>query len=149
MDAGSKGAILGLTLSHTHQDIYRAIMEGVCYEMRLNQERLAEAGIAIAPLRATGGGARSDVWLQMKADILNVPVIALATAEAGATGSAMLVGVAAGVFPDLPAAARAMIREKSACLPRPAAHARYMAVYERYKNVYHAIRPLMEESSCL
>lgn len=149
MDAGSKGAILGLTLSHTRQDIYRAIMEGVCYEMRLNQEHLAAAGITIAPLRATGGGARSGVWLQMKADILNVPVTALATAEAGATGSAMLVGVATGVFRDLPAAAQAMIHEKHTYFPRPEAHARYMAVYERYKKVYDAIRPLMEESTCL
>ncbi len=149
MDAGSRGAILGLTLSHTQQDIYRAVMEGVCYEMRLNQERLAAAGIPIAPLRATGGGARSAVWLQMKADILNVPVTALSTAEAGAAGSAMLVGVAVGIFRDLPAAAQAMIREKRAYLPRPEAHARYMAVYERYKKVYDAIRPLMEESTCL
>jgi len=149
MDAGSKGAILGLTLSHTRQDVYRAMMEGVCYEMRLNQERLAAAGIPVAPLRATGGGARSGVWLQMKADVLNVPVTALSTAEAGATGSAMLVGVATGAFSHLPSAAEAMIHEKRTYFPRPDAHARYMAVYERYKGVYDAIRPLMEESTCL
>ncbi len=145
MDAGSKGAILGLTLAHTQKDIYRAIMEGVCYEMRLNQERLAEAGIAVAPLRATGGGAKSSVWLQMKADILNVPVTALLTAEAGATGSAMLVGVAAGIYADLAKAAKAMIREKRTYYPRPYATARYDKVYSRYKQIYNAVRPLMEE----
>lgn len=145
MDADSKGAMLGLTLAHTQQDIYRAIMEGVCYEMRLNQERLADAGVTVAPLRATGGGARSSVWLQMKADILNVPVTALFTAEAGATGSAMLVGVATGLFRNLQEAAAAMIREKRTYLPRPEATARYDAVYARYKGVYDAVRPLMEE----
>lgn len=148
MDAGSKGAVLGLTLSHTQEDLYRALMEGVCYEMRLNQERLAAAGIAIAPLRATGGGARSPLWLQMKADVLNVPVTALASAEAGATGSAMLVGVAAGLFPSLSGAASAMVRTGRTYFPRPALHRRYTEVYQRYKQVYDAVRPLMEEETC-
>ncbi len=145
MDADSRGAILGLTLAHTQQDIYRAIMEGVCYEMRLNQERLAESGITVAPLKATGGGAKSRVWLQMKADVLNVPVTALSTAEAGAAGSAMLVGVATGLFPSLEEAAQAMIREKHTYFPRPEAAARYDKVYQRYKKLYAAVRPLMEE----
>lgn len=143
MDAGSKGAVLGLTLSHTRKDLYLAMLEGVCYEMRLNQERLAESGVAIAPLRATGGGAGSRVWMQMKADMLNVPVTALETAEAGATGSAMLVGRALGVFPDLQAAARVMVRERETFLPRPEIHARYEEVYRRYKKVYEAVRPLV------
>lgn len=145
MDAGSRGAILGLTLSHTQQDVYRAIMEGVCYEMRLNTEHLADAGIPMAPLMATGGGAKSAVWLQMKADILNLPVTALSTAEAGAAGSAMLVGLAIGVFPDLQTAAAVMVHTTHTYYPRPEAAARYDAVYRRYKNVYAAVRPLMEE----
>jgi xylulokinase len=69
MDTGSKGVILGLELSHTAADVFRAIMEGVCYEMMLNIERLAEAGIPVRSLNASGGCARSETWLQMKADI--------------------------------------------------------------------------------
>lgn len=143
MDGGSKGAIVGLTLSHTQKDLYRAVMEGVCYEMRLNQELLAECGVTVAPLHATGGGAKSRVWMQMKADVLNVPVTALSTSEAGATGSAMLVGVALGLYPDLEAAAEKMVRIREVFLPRPEAHARYEAVYQRYKNLYNAVRPLV------
>ncbi len=143
MDAGSKGAIVGLTLSHTQKDLYQAVMEGVCYEMRLNQERLEDCGVTVAPLHATGGGAKSRVWMQMKADVLNVPVTALTTAEAGATGSAMLVGVALGLYPDLEAAAARMVRVREIFQPRPDAHERYEAVYQRYKKLYQAVRPLV------
>lgn len=143
MDGGSKGAIVGLTLSHTKQDLYRAVMEGVCYEMRLNQDLLSGCGVDIAPLHATGGGAKSRVWMQMKADVLNVPVTALTTAEAGATGSAMLVGVALGLYPTLEAAAERMVRVREVFQPRPEVHARYEEVYQRYKKLYHAVRPLV------
>lgn len=143
MDAGSKGAIVGLTLSHTQQDLYRAVMEGVCYEMRLNQELLAGCCVTVAPLHATGGGAKSRVWMQMKADVLNVPVTALTTSEAGATGSAMLVGVALGLYPSLEAAADKMVKVREVFQPRPEVHARYEAVYQRYKNLYNAVRPLV------
>ena len=143
MDGGSKGAIVGLTLSHTKSDLYRAVMEGVCYEMRLNQELLAQSGVNVAPLHATGGGAKSRVWMQMKADVLNVPVTALTTAEAGATGSAMLVGVAVGLFPDLEAAAKVMVKVREVFHPRPEVHAQYEAVYQRYKQLYSAVRPLV------
>jgi len=143
MDGGSKGAIVGLTLAHTQQDIYCALMEGVCYEMRLNQERLQAAGVEIAPLRATGGGANSRVWMQMKADILNVPVTAMSTTEAGATGSAMLVGVAVGVYADLEEAAKVMVQEKETFYPRTEVHEKYEKVYKRYKELYSGIRPLV------
>ena len=143
MDPGSKGAVLGLTLEHTEADLYRACMEGVCYEMRLNQERLARAGISLSPLKATGGGAKSRMWMQMKADVLNLPVTRLETSEAGAAGSAMLAGVAAGMFQSLREAAQAMVREKEIFLPRAGMHARYEEIYARYQKVYEAVRPLM------
>ena len=143
MDTGSKGVIAGLTLAHTEAQLYAACMEGVCYEMRLNQERLADAGIAVAPLRATGGGAKSRKWLQMKADVLDLPVTALETSEAGGVGSAMLVGVALGEFADLREAARAMVRVRETFTPRPEYHAKYEANYQRYRQLYDAVRPLV------
>ena len=143
MDTGSKGVIAGLTLAHTEAQVYVACMEGVCYEMRLNQERLAAAGIRLSPLRATGGGARSRVWLQMKADVLNLPVTALETGEAGGVGSAMLVGVALGEFADLQEAARTMVRVREVFQPRAAYHGKYEAIYRRYRGLYEAVRPLM------
>lgn len=143
MDTGSRGAVLGLTTAHTAADLYRACMEGVVYEMKLNYDALAGSGLHIRKLHATGGGARSRVWMQMKADVLNLPVTALKTVDAGTVGSAMLTEVAAGVFEDLEDAASHMICPAETFLPRQEKHEQYMRVYERYKKVYDAVRPLM------
>jgi xylulokinase len=94
------GLIAGLTTQTRLPDIYRAILEGVTFEMRYNQERLAENGVTFQRLLACGGGARSKVWLQIKADILGCDIIPAQTEETGAMGSAIL-GFAAvlGVSP--------------------------------------------------
>ena len=143
MDTGSRGAILGLTTAHTPADIYRACMEGVVYEMKLNYDALEGSGVRIERLHATGGGARSKVWMQMKADVLDLPVTALKTGDAGTVGSAMLTGIAAGMFRDLSDAAAHMVQAAETYEPRPEKHREYMQVYERYKEVYKAVRPLM------
>ena len=143
MDTGSKGAILGLTSATTKADLYRACMEGVAYEMLLNYEHLSGSGIRFRRLNATGGGAKSKVWMQMKADILNLPITALKTADAGTVGSAMLTGIAIGHFKDLQEAAEKMVQETETYYPRPEMHEQYMAVYERYRQVYQAVRSLM------
>ena len=143
MDTGSKGAVLGMTTSTTVPELYRACMEGVAYEMRLNRDALAGTGIHFDHLNATGGGARSKVWMQMKADILNLPIIRLKTTDAGTVGSAMLTGAAIGLFKDLSEAARKMVQETETFYPDASRHEKYMKVYERYQKVYHAVRPLM------
>lgn len=146
MDTGSRGAILRLTTAATPAELYRACMEGVAYEMRLNYDALAGSGIRFDSLRATGGGAKSKVWMQMKADILNMPITALKTVDAGTVGSAMLTGIAVGLFRNLSDAAGRMVEETETFTPRAEMHEKYMRVYERYRRVYTAVRPLMEES---
>jgi xylulokinase len=143
MDTGSRGAILGLTTATTAAELYRACMEGVVYEMRLNYEALNGSGIHFEKLNATGGGARSKLWMQMKADVLDLPITALKTVDAGTVGSAMLTGIAAGLFTDLNDAAAHMVQEMETYYPRAEMHEKYMRIYERYKNVYNAVRPLM------
>lgn len=142
MDTGSKGAILGLTVSTTVAQLYRGCMEGVAYEMVLNKRALECSGIAFTRLHAAGGGARSRVWMQMKADMLNLPVVALKTADAGTVGSAMLTGVAIGIFSDLRDAAAHMVEEEECYVPRAEMHEKYMKIYERYRKVYDAVRPI-------
>jgi len=142
MDADSKGAILGLTVSTTQEDLYLACMEGICYEMRLNIAYLKKAGIAFSGLRCSGGGANSRVWLQMRADIFNMPVTALNSKEAGGTGSAMLAGIACGVFRDLPEAAKAMISERETFMPCKETAEKYRTYYEKYTRIYETIKTL-------
>ena len=94
-------------------------------------------------MHATGGGARSKVWMQMKADMLNLPMTALKTADAGTVGSAMLTGIAIGLFRDLADAAVHMVEPVETYQPRPEMHEKYMKIYQRYAKVYEAVRPLM------
>ena len=94
MDADAEGVIFGITLDTDRWDIYKALMEGVTYEMRLNLEKLGESGIDIDSIRATGGGALSENWLQIKADILKKPVVSLGATQSGTLGCIMLAGVA-------------------------------------------------------
>ena len=103
----------------------------------------ALSGVRFRRLNATGGGARSKVWMQMKADMLNLPITALKTSDAGTVGSAMLTGIAVGCFANLEEAARVMVREAETYVPRPEWHEAYMKNYERYKKLYGAVRPLV------
>lgn len=145
MDIGSKGAIIGLTTNTSVAEIYRGCMEGVAYEMYLNMQALRQSGVKFKKLHATGGGAHSSVWMQMKADILNLPIVALKTIDAGTVGSAMLTGVALGIFKDINDAASHMVEETITYVPRHAMHERYMKNYERYSKLYKAVRPLVDE----
>lgn len=143
MDIASKGAILGLTMATTVQDIYRACMEGVVYEMVLNMECLKKSGVDFQMLHATGGGAKSKLWMQMKADMFGIPVKALEVSDAGTVGSAMLTGIAVGCFEDLKDAAAHMVREKAVYEPNKKMHEKYMQIYKKYRKMYQAVRPLM------
>lgn len=144
MDTGSKGAILGLTTATKASDIYRGCMEGVVYEMYLNYSALKGSGARFERMNATGGGARSKVWMQMKADMMNIPITALKTADAGTVGSAMLTGVAIGLFENLKVAAAHMVEETITYYPRAKMHEKYLEIYKRYEKVYEAVRPLMQ-----
>ncbi len=143
MDMGSKGAILGLTTDSKVSDIYRACMEGVTYEMYLNYKNVVKAGAKPEIIHATGGGAHSAVWMQMKADMLGLPVIALRTVDAGTVGSAMLTGIAIGLFKDLGEATGKMVEKVKRYEPRAEYHEKYMEVFERYEKLYDAVRRLM------
>lgn len=143
MDTGSKGVIVGLTVDSSVAEIYRGCMEGVSYEMYLNYRNVVAAGANISKIHATGGGAHSAAWMQMKADMLGVPIVALKTVDAGTVGSAMMTGIALGVFQDLKDAAAHMIEEKRTYEPRTGYHEKYMKIFERYEKLYDAVKPVM------
>lgn len=140
MDAGAKGAILGIQDSTSSIDIYQALMEGVTYEMMLNLECLKAAGIEIRELRATGGGARAEVWLQLKADILNKRIVTLGNAQSGTLGCIMLSGVACGAYRDLEEAAGIFVKTGREYLPDLERHEKYMKYYRKYKKLYQAAK---------
>ena len=98
-DSEITGAILGLRFSTSMSEIMLALLEGVAFEMRLNLDILEKSGIYIDELRAIGGGAKSQVLTQLKADVLNKPITTVTVTEAGCFGVAMLARAAVTVIP--------------------------------------------------
>jgi xylulokinase len=89
-DSQITGAIIGLRFNTTREEILRALLEGVAFEMRLNLSILEKSGIVIDELRAIGGGAKSKIWTQLKANVLNKPITTVLVTEAGCLGVAIL-----------------------------------------------------------
>ena len=143
MDSESRGAIVGLTTETTLEEIYRAMMEGSTYEMRYNLEWLSEGGLCVKELRATGGGSQSAQWLQIKADILNLPITSQGDYRAGGIGCAMLAGKAAGAFASLQEAAEIFVKPGRTFEPRQRIHEQYSRNYERYRNLYQAVKMVL------
>jgi xylulokinase len=143
-DTASKGAILGLTFSTTRTDLAKAILEGLTYELRLNLDLLRDGGVAIDVLRAIGGGARSRLWLQLKADITGIPVITPRITEAAAFGAALLAGAGAGLWSSAAEGAEHFLELTDTYEPDASRHAAYSELYERYRELYPAVAPISQ-----
>ena len=144
-DLISKGAIVGLTLNTNRHDISKAILESLCFELRINVDRMAACGIALGELRAAGGGAGSPRWLQLKADILNRPVRTLRGSEAACLGAALLAGVAAGHWKSLEEAVSQTVKFSAGFDPRPEFTSAYEERFGIYSQLYSALREWNEK----
>jgi xylulokinase len=143
----ARGVFAGLTLAHGRAHMVRSVLESVAFMLRRNLELLATAGAPAAEIRSHGGGARSALWNQVKADVCGVPVLTLEGEDAAVRGDAMLAGVAIGAYPDLAAAGAAMIHPQARFEPEPANRAVYDDAYDRYVRLFDALRPLFERSA--
>ena len=136
LDEKSRGAIVGLTLATTREEIARAILESLTYEMKINLDLYEKFGLNINSLRAIGGGSRSKVWLQIKADILQKALIIPKTEEAVALGTAMLAGIAKGVFHGFEEAIDAMVSFGDSIQPDHGYQENYKNRYQVYQLIY-------------
>jgi xylulokinase len=139
LDTTSKGAFLGLTFATTRAMMAKALLEGLTFELRINLDLLRDAGVEINELHAVGGGARSSLWLQLKADICQVPLRVPRVTEAACLGAALLAGVAAGGYPDLETAVAQTVHMERRVDPRPAGVRAYEPRFELYQQVYPAL----------
>lgn len=142
MDSDSKAAFIGITLETTKYDIYKALMEGTSYEMLLNFNTLKSVTGEINEIKATGGGAFSDVWLQIKADILGADISALTCKQVGAAGVAALAGYAIGMYTDLKTTVEKMSTVRKVFKPDAARHEKYSKLYSHYENIYNSIKKI-------
>ena len=135
MHPRARACFIGLTMETTSEEIYRALMEGVSYELRMGLDYLKEQGIVVKELRATGGGARSENWLQIKADIYGMPVHTMKVQEGGNLACGMLAAIAVGIYPDLESASKAFIHVDKTYLPDPNRKAFYDKQYALYRTL--------------
>lgn len=139
LNPSSRGAILGLTLSHKKSDLDRAIFEGITYEARLIVESFEESGIPIEAFMVTGGGAKSPFWMQLKADIIGKPMKIPQTSEASAMGAAMLAAIGSGRFANLKEAADHFCRTIKTYYPDPKNTKKYDQIFPLYRNLYNSV----------
>ncbi|MFX1482779.1 MAG: xylulokinase [Promethearchaeota archaeon] len=135
----ARGIFAGLALGHTRAHIIRAILEGVSYEIRTNVEVMRELGLRAREVRVTGGAARSQVWMQIQADILRTPVVRTQMEEATAVGAAILAFKGVGVFNSVSQAAEEMVQTLEPLQPSKDTLKVYQNGYKTFKSLYSAI----------
>ena len=137
LDPHTRGALVNLSLAHTQADIIRAVLEGVAFSLQSALEVIS----AIAPvhqLLATGGGARSNIWLRILADVLQTELIAPKAEEGAAYGAALLAMVGVGAYPNLEAVLKIVPQDSH--VVEPQANPLYEAGFNRYKLLYDTLK---------
>jgi len=138
LDSSARGALIGLTASHTRAHVVRAILEGVAFSLRDTFTLFREMSVPVTSIRLAGGGARSPLWRQIQADVYGHAVEIVEAKEGAAYGAALLAGVGAGVWPTVDAACAATVRVASRVNPQPAAVATLNESYAAFRRVYPA-----------
>ena len=135
-DAEATGVFWGLRQEHDAIDMAGAVMEGVSFVLRKNCEHIAEKGVKLTQIIATGGGAKSPIWCQMQADITGLPVCIPTEKEAACLGAAMIAAVSDGRYADFAAAVEDCVTMKMAYEPKPSK--RLERKYRRFCALYQA-----------
>jgi xylulokinase len=140
LDATCRAAWVGLTAKHERADMIRSVLEGVSYSQNDCLRIIEEMGVPVSSVRLSGGGARSDFWRQMFADVFHKRVTTLETQEGSAYGAALL--ALAGEYGSVNEVCRVAVREVSGVEPHAGAAAVYRKGYETYRALYPALKPI-------
>lgn len=140
-DANAKGTFFGLTLRHEKSHMIRSVMEGVTYGMRDSLEIIKKLDLPIDHVYATGGGAKSQLWRQIQADIYNTELVTINIAEGPAFGAAIIAGVASGVYNSIEEATDELIEITSRTQPTHENVEIYNEYYQIYRDLYPALKP--------
>jgi len=139
-DPLARGAWVGLTVRHTRAHMTRSVLEGVAFGIKDSFSLIQASGLSeIEQVRISGGGAKSRLWRQIMADVLDAELVTVNTTEGAAFGAALLAGVGAGIFDSVAAACKAMIHITGQTFPEAANTRIYDDYYVRYKALYPAL----------
>lgn len=143
VDPEARGIIRGLSLKHTSGHMFRAIIEGIAYGTEHILRTFRANGYRVEEMVAAGGPTKSPLWMQIHADVSNVPIVLTAVPDGPALGSAILGAVAAGLYPDMQTAADRMVQVTSRIEPDPHVHEAYKFYVEQYINTYPPLQELI------
>lgn len=138
-DPSARGAYVGLTLRHAKPHLVRAVLEGVAYSLRDCLELARSSGVEARQIRASGGGARSTLWRQILADVVDRELVTVTSTEGAPFGAALLAGVGAGVFRDVREACSRTVAVSSRTAPDAGAVVLYSRAYEIYRKLYPSL----------
>lgn len=147
-DPDARGVFFGATLRSTRASFTRAVLEGVAYAMNDSFTLLREAGVPVSEVRASGGGARSDTWLQMMADVTGAPHQRLRVDEGPALGAAILAAVGTGAYESVEAACSRIVQTLPGAAPGPDSGT-YASWYPLYRSLYPALKDAFRATSRL
>ena len=143
LDGSARGALVGITASHTRGHIVRAILEGVAFSLRDTFTLFNEMNVPVQSIRLGGGGARAPLWRQIQADVYGHSVEIVEAEEGAAYGAALLAAVGAGIWHSVDAACAAAVRVAARIDPHPAAVATLRGSYDAFRRVYPATRQIL------
>ena len=137
--ADARANFFGMSLSTNKNDIARAVLEGICFEMRDILNAQEAAGVEVGTIRLVGGAANSKFWSQMLADSLGHPIEILSSNQAGCLGAAMYAGVGVGAYKDCEEAAKRAVKVSARYEPNPEVAAAYDDAFEKFVKCYDSL----------
>ena len=145
VDPDVRGMFYGLSLNHTPAHMYRAIIESICYGTEAIVEVFRQAKFDLSEIVISGGAVKSRFWMQVHADVSNVPITVPKVTEGPCLGSAILGAVAGGVYPDVETAAQNMTSVDYVIEPNAEQHRQYQFYYKKYKEFYALAKDWMHQ----
>lgn len=146
VDPEARGIIRGLSLKHTTGHLFRAIIEGIAYGTEHILRTFRANGYVVEEMVAAGGPTKSPLWMQIHADVSNVPITLPEVPDGPALGSAILGAVAAGLYPNVQTAAKNMVHVSRCIEPNRDTHEAYRFYVDQYINTYPPLQPLIHKT---
>ena len=143
-DPDARGVFFGMSMDTSRADMTQAVLEGVAFALRDSLEVAKSLGIKIESTKICGGGAKSPLWKQIIANVMNIKVDVLEVEEGPSLGGAMLAAVGCGVYPDVETAGKKLAKVVDTVEPTPELAAKYEERYQKFKELYPAMKPLFK-----
>jgi len=146
-NALARGTFMGFTLAHRREHFCRAILEASAYAIRDITDQMLRMGLPLQEIRVVGGGARSALWRQIKADVTGLPVSITDTAETTALGAGILALVGSGLMHSLAVAVSLTTQVIETRQPDSKTQAVYEEYYQLYRATYFSLLPVFEQAA--